>query len=52
MVVKRVDIRDWKSPVSKQYGIRSIPYLVLYDDQGQRVSTDSNEVLVRFERLP
>lgn len=38
LVVKRINIDrpnsngiDWSSPVAKQYGITSVPYLVIYD---------------------
>ncbi|MCP5103278.1 MAG: thioredoxin family protein [bacterium] len=43
LVVVKIDINrpgvrgiDWKSPVIKQYGIRSIPYFIIYDDGGSR----------------
>ena len=32
---------DWKSPVAKQYGIQSIPYLKVYDQAGQERASGS-----------
>jgi thioredoxin 1 len=43
IVVIKIDINregiqgiDWASPVVKQYGIKSIPYFIIYDDTGAR----------------
>ena len=36
LAIRKVDIVDWTMPVTKQHGIESLPYLVLFDPQGQR----------------
>lgn len=47
--LRRVNIRDWSSPVARQYGIERIPQLWLHDGT-QRVSTDTSDVLRRLEQ--
>lgn len=47
----RIDIDNWGSPVAKQYGIRSLPTLYLYDGQ-TRVAGDTRAVLERLDRKP
>lgn len=47
--LRRVNIRDWSSPVARQYGIESIPQLWLHDGT-KRVATDTAEVLRRIEQ--
>jgi thioredoxin 1 len=37
LVVRKVDIIDWKSAVAQQYRLRSIPHLKLYDGEGYLV---------------
>ena len=47
--LRRIDIDQWGSPVAKQYGIRSLPALYLYE--GTRlVSQDTSDVLKRITR--
>lgn len=43
LVVKKIDINrkgvngiDWNSPVARQYGLRSIPHFVIYNESGKR----------------
>jgi thioredoxin-like negative regulator of GroEL len=38
LALRKVDIVDWTEPVARQYGVESLPYLVLYDDRGQQVA--------------
>ena len=45
----RVNIRDWSSPVARQYGIQSIPQLWLHDGT-ERVATDTHDVMRRIEQ--
>ena len=47
--LRRVNIKDWDSPVARQYGIQSIPQLWLHDGT-KRVSTDTMDVLRRIEQ--
>lgn len=44
--LRKIDIASWSSPVAKQFGIRSIPALWLYEGT-ERVSTDTRDVLNR-----
>jgi thiol-disulfide isomerase/thioredoxin len=39
--LKKVDIINWSSPVAEQFGIRSIPHLVVVNDQGETVQSGS-----------
>jgi thioredoxin-related protein len=38
MVVLKVDIREWGSPVANQFNIRSIPHLMIYDKSGKKIT--------------
>jgi thiol-disulfide isomerase/thioredoxin len=35
VAVRKVDIVNWESPVAKQWGLRSIPHLRVYDPSGR-----------------
>jgi thioredoxin-like negative regulator of GroEL len=37
LFLRKINIVSWTSPVSKQYGIRSIPYIQVYDGRGNEV---------------
>jgi len=37
-VLLKVDIRDWKSPVALQYGLKSIPHLKVFDESGRMIA--------------
>ncbi len=52
VAVKKIDIVKWGTPVTKQYGVNSIPYLQLYDENGRK-KRDGNgfEVLQYVEKL-
>lgn len=41
IAVRKIDIVDWESAVSKQYGIHSIPHVDVYDRKGKLVGTVS-----------
>ena len=49
-VLRRIDIDTWGSDVARQFGIRSLPTLWLYDGEN-RVSTDAREVFGRVHTL-
>lgn len=34
----KVDIASWDSPAAKQFSLRSIPHLIIYDASGQVVA--------------
>jgi len=47
IVVIKIDINrkgikgiDWRSPLAKQYGLRSIPHFKIYDGEGNKLSED------------
>jgi thiol-disulfide isomerase/thioredoxin len=50
--LKKIDIVNWSSPVARQYGIQSIPYVRAYDPNG-RLATSGNggRVLTFIERM-
>ena len=39
IAVRKIDIIDWESAVSKQYGIHAIPHVEIYDRKGKLVGT-------------
>jgi len=43
IVVLFVDIDEWNSPVTEQYGIRSIPHFKIYDSSGTLLVEGSRE---------
>jgi hypothetical protein len=45
----RIDIGNWNSPVSKQYGIRSLPTVWLYEGT-DRTSGDTREALTQLSQ--
>ncbi len=48
--LRRININSWKSAVAKQYGIRSLPSLWLFDGESA-VSKDGRDVLRRVQEL-
>ena len=38
LAIRKVDVVDWTMPVVEQYGIESLPHLMLYDPEGKRVA--------------
>jgi thiol-disulfide isomerase/thioredoxin len=38
LALRKVDVVDWTMPVVEQYGIESLPHLMLYDPDGKRVA--------------
>ena len=49
-VLRRIDIVRWGSDVARQFGIRSLPTLWLYDGQ-KRVTSDTRDALTRIQKL-
>jgi len=46
IALRKVDVLQWDSPVSRQYGVPSLPYLVLYGADGARLAAgDPSRVL-------
>ena len=38
MVLRRIDISVWNSPVSAQFHINSIPHLIVYNEDGVQIN--------------
>ncbi len=38
VVVKRVSVKDWKSPVLDQYDVRALPFFVVFDPAGRIIA--------------
>ena len=46
LALRKVDVVDWESPVARQFGIGSVPYLLLFGPDGARLAEgDANRVL-------
>jgi thiol-disulfide isomerase/thioredoxin len=46
LALRKIDVIDWESPVARQHRLGSLPYLVLYGADGQRlVAGDANRVM-------
>lgn len=43
--INRADVKgiDWKSPVARQYGLRSIPHLKIYGPDGKLIAEDGEK---------
>ena len=41
VLLRKINIRNWSSPVCKKYNIRSIPYVIVYDKKGNQVGSPS-----------
>lgn len=50
LAILKVDIRDWNSAVSKQYGIQSVPYMAVFDQKGQLMG-EGDSALPALEKL-
>lgn len=50
LAIRKVDIVDWTMPVAAQHGIESLPYLLLFDREGQRAAS-GEEVFDALDRL-
>ncbi len=50
VALRKVDIVDWTMPVATQYRIESLPYLVLYDQEGRRMA-QGDDVYPAIKRL-
>lgn len=46
----KVDIKNWDSPVAKQYNLRSIPAFVVYGKDGE-LKHEGQEAIHYLERL-
>ena len=49
LAVRKIDIINWDSPVSRQYRMSSIPYMILYGPDGARITAgDAGSVMHRL----
>jgi thioredoxin 1 len=50
LAVRKIDIINWDSPVSRQYRLSSIPFMILYGPDGARIAAgDAGSVLHRLQ---
>jgi hypothetical protein len=48
IVVRKVDIVNWNSPVAKQWNLKSIPNMRVYDPNGRQLggaTSDLNQII-------
>jgi thiol-disulfide isomerase/thioredoxin len=48
--VRKVDVVDWTMPVVNQYGIESLPHLMLFDPSGRKIA-EGDDVFPELSRL-
>jgi len=48
VTLRRVDIGSWDSPVARQFGVKRLPDLLLYDSDGRMVERGTEAVLARL----
>lgn len=48
--VRKVDVVDWTMPVVNQYGIESLPHLMLFDPAGRKIA-EGDDVFPELSRL-
>ena len=51
LVLRKINIDNWGSPVSKQYGIRAVPFIQVYDRRGNKVGDLTGFNSAYFESL-
>ncbi|HUK81034.1 MAG TPA: thioredoxin family protein [Verrucomicrobiae bacterium] len=51
LVLRKINIDNWASPVSKQYGIRAVPFLQVYDRRGNKIGDVTGFNSTFFESL-
>lgn len=50
LAIRKVDIVDWTMPVATQHGIESLPFLILFDPEGNKVAS-GDQVFVSLVKL-
>ncbi len=48
VALKKIDIVNWGTPVARQYGIRSIPYVKVYAPSGNEVTSGHGNRAIRY----
>ncbi len=51
VALRRINIKDWESPVAKQYEIKSLPHLIMFDKKGKQVAEGRDQVVRRMVDL-
>jgi hypothetical protein len=46
MVLRKINVSSWDSPVSRQYGINSLPTLIIFDDTGKVLKRGSSVAML------
>ncbi len=49
LAIRKVDIVDWTQPVAEQYGVVSLPHLLLYDREGTLMASGEEVYLTLGE---
>jgi len=50
LVLRKINIVDWSTPVVRQYGLTFIPYLQMYGPDGSLMADGAEEVLKEVRR--
>lgn len=50
LVLRKINIVDWSTPVVRQYGLTFIPYLQMYGPDGSLLADGADEVLKEVRR--
>lgn len=44
LVLRKINIMNWDTPVVDQFGIEAVPHFIIYDPQGKVFKTGTSEV--------
>jgi thiol-disulfide isomerase/thioredoxin len=47
LALRKVDVINWESPVSRQHGVSTLPFLVLYGPDGSRIAAGGADQVMR-----
>lgn len=51
LAIRRIDIVDWTTPVAKQHGFQSLPFIVLFGPDGTEISRGDRALFDALERF-
>ncbi|RME82629.1 MAG: hypothetical protein D6785_07655 [Planctomycetota bacterium] len=51
LYLRKINIVKWNTPVCRQYGIRSIPHLMLYNPKGKLLSRGLGNVMNQIMKI-
>ena len=46
MEVKKLDLVEWQSPLAQQFGIKDLPYLIIYGPDGKPMKVGTGDMLM------